>query len=110
MGFFEYPGDFVVVAGAGVDHDVFVAVEEHEGEGVVEFVHGVEVGHLGDVHHVEGHEFAEFVGRLHDDLVHLHAGGVPVVPETNHHQLLGLSQDRLVHLPTVVQVRQQVRH
>jgi hypothetical protein len=65
---------------------------------------------LGDVHHVERYEFAQFVGCLHYDLVHLHAGGVPVVSEAYHYQLLGLGQDGLVHLPAVVQVRQQVRH
>lgn len=31
--------DFVVVAGAEIDHHVLVAPEEHHGAGVVEFVH-----------------------------------------------------------------------
>lgn len=110
LGFLEDPVDFVIVAGAGIDHDVFVAVEEHESHLVVELVHGVEVGDFGDIYHVEGDEVAEFVCHFHDDLVHDHAGGVPVVPPTDHYQLLGLSENRLVDLPSVVQVRQQERH
>jgi hypothetical protein len=47
------PVDLVVVAGAQIDHDVLVAEEEHDGAGIVELVHLVEVRHLGDVHQVD---------------------------------------------------------
>lgn len=34
---FEDPVDLVVVSGAAVDHDVFVAEEKHDGAGIVQF-------------------------------------------------------------------------
>ena len=42
----EGPRDLVVVTRAEVDHDVLVAEEEHDGAGVVQLVHVVEVRHL----------------------------------------------------------------
>ena len=75
------PVDLVIISGAQVDHDVLVPVEEHDGTGVVELVHLVEVGHLGDVHQVGGGKVLHRVGNLVHQLVHLHAGGVPVVAE-----------------------------
>jgi hypothetical protein len=47
------PVDLVVVACAQIDHDVLVAEEEHDGAGIVQLVHLVEVRHLGDVHQVD---------------------------------------------------------
>ncbi len=47
------PVDLVVVAGAQIDHDVLVAEEEHDGAGIVELVHLIEVRHLCDVHQVD---------------------------------------------------------
>ena len=79
MRLFEDPVYFVVVAGAGVDHDMLVSVEEHEGHLIVEFIHGVEVRYSRDVDNVEGHKVAEFVGNLHDDFVHDHTGRIPIV-------------------------------
>ena len=55
--------------------------EEHDGAGVVELVHLVEVWHLGDVHQVDHHEVLALLGDGVECLVHLHTGGVPVVPE-----------------------------
>ena len=40
---FHGPVDLVVVSGAQVNHHVLVAEEEHDGAGVVELVHLVEV-------------------------------------------------------------------
>lgn len=79
MRLFEDPINFVVVAGAGVYHDMFVSVEEHEGHLIVEFIHGVEVRYSRDVDNVEGHKIAEFVGSFHDDFVHDHTGRIPIV-------------------------------
>ena len=110
MWFFEYPVDFVVVAGACVDHDVFVSVEEHEGHLIVEFVHGVEVWDFGDVDYVEGDEVAEFVGYFHDDFVHLHAFGVPVVAEADDDEFLWFGYDGLVYFPAVVEVGEEEGH
>jgi len=64
---------------------MFVAIEEHDGQRVEKLVHCVEIWYLGDVNHVESHELAEFVGRLHNNFIHLHAGGIPIVSEANDH-------------------------
>jgi hypothetical protein len=42
----EAPVDVVVVARAEIHHEVFVAVEEHDSDGVVQLVHLVEVRDL----------------------------------------------------------------
>ncbi|CAN7949868.1 unnamed protein product, partial [Ixodes pacificus] len=109
------PVDLVVVARAQVDHDVLVAEEEHDRAWVVQFVHLVEVRHLRDVHQVDGGKVLDLHGTnlLDDaveDLVHLHAGGVPVVAEADHHHPVLLRQDGLVHLPAIVEVLEHVRH
>lgn len=50
---FQRPVDFVVVSGAQVDHDVFVAEEKHDRARVVQFVHFVEVRHFGHVDQID---------------------------------------------------------
>ena len=87
-----------------------VPVEEHDRARIVELVHGVEVRHLGDVHEVYHRVVLQLICNTHEDLVHHHAGLVVVVPEPydNHPILLG--KDGLIHLPSRVQVRQQVTH
>lgn len=40
------PVQFVVVTGAKIAHYVFVAEEEHDCAGVVQLVHGIEIGDL----------------------------------------------------------------
>ena len=47
------PVDLVVVACAKINHDVLVAVEEHEGARVIQLVHLIEVRNLCDVHQVD---------------------------------------------------------
>lgn len=44
------PIDLVVVASTKIDHDMLVAEEEHHRWGVIQFIHGVKIRHLGDVH------------------------------------------------------------
>ncbi|TNN38977.1 hypothetical protein EYF80_050853 [Liparis tanakae] len=41
-----------------------------------------------------------------EDLVHLHACRVPVVPEADHEDPVLFGQDGLVHLPAVVEMRE----
>lgn len=82
---FEDPVDLIIVAGAGVDHDVLVAIEEHQSHLVVELVHGVEIRYFSNIHDIKGDEVAELIGYLHDDFVHNHAGRVPVVTPPDHY-------------------------
>lgn len=42
----QHPVELVVVARAEIAHHVLVAEKEHDGAGVVQLVHAVEVGHL----------------------------------------------------------------
>lgn len=106
----ERPVDLVVVARAQVDHDVLVAEEEHDGARVIELVHRVEVRHLRDVHHVDHRKVLDVLGDAAEHLVHLHARRVVVVAEAHDHHAVALVQNRLIHGPAGLQVRQQVRH
>lgn len=58
----EHPVELVVVAGAEIAHHVLVAEEEHDGDGVVQLVHLVEVGDLVDVTDVDDGEVLDAVG------------------------------------------------
>ena len=49
-------------------------------------------------------------GDAVQNLVHLHASGVPVVSETNDDHAVLLRQDALVYLSAIVQMREHVRH
>ena len=49
-------------------------------------------------------------GDAVQNLVHLHASGVPVVSETNDDHAVLLRKDGLVYLPAIVQMRKHVRH
>ena len=44
------------------------------------------------------------------NLIHLHASRVPVVPKPNDDHAVFFRKDGLIHLPAVVQVREHVRH
>ena len=81
--FFENPVDLIIISCAGIDHDVFVSVEEHECHLIIELIHGVEIGYLGDIGDIESDKVAQFVGHFSDDLVHDHTRRVPIVPESN---------------------------
>ena len=45
----EGPVDLVVVTSPQIDHNVLVTEEKHHRTWIVQFVHGSEVGHFGDV-------------------------------------------------------------
>lgn len=49
----KYPVELVVISRAKIAHHVFVAEEEHEGDGVVKLVHLLKVGDLVDVADVD---------------------------------------------------------
>ena len=81
-----------------------VPEEEHNGAGVVQFIHFVEVRNLGDIDQIDGAEVLAFLRDAVQRLVHLHAGGVPVVAEPDQHHAVLLRQNGLVHLPPVGQM------
>lgn len=84
----EHPVELVVVAGAEVHHHVLVAEEEEDGAGVVQLVHGVEVGDLVDVANVNGGEVAHALLNPVEYFVLAHAVRVPVAAEADHDQAL----------------------
>eukprot|EP00306_Pavlova_sp_CCMP459_P021172 CAMPEP_0185541328 /NCGR_PEP_ID=MMETSP1381-20130426/1892_1 /TAXON_ID=298111 /ORGANISM="Pavlova sp., Strain CCMP459" /LENGTH=184 /DNA_ID=CAMNT_0028153231 /DNA_START=988 /DNA_END=1543 /DNA_ORIENTATION=- len=104
------PVDLVVVTRAQVDHDMLVPEEEHDSARVVEFVHGVEVGHLRDVHEVDHRKVLHKLSYGVECLVHLHAHGVIVVAKADHYHSILLGEDGLVHRPARVEVGQEVAH
>ena len=75
----------VVVSCAKINHDMTVAIKEHDGARVVELVHLVEARHLSDVHKIDDCHLADLVGNPKKTLVHLPAFGVIVVSKTDDH-------------------------
>ena len=84
--------------------------EEHDCARIVELVHLVEVRHRCDVDEVADTEVFDLFGNGEEGLVHLHAVLVPIVAEADEHHFVLLAEDRLVHLPPILQVRQHKRH
>lgn len=91
--------ELVVVTGAQIDHHVFVAEEPHDGTGIVELVHLVEIGDLVNVAKVDNAEVLDALGDLVEDLILPHAVGVPVAAEADADQTLLLAEDGLVDMP-----------
>ena len=97
----ERPIDFVVVSGAQIDHDVFVAKEEHNSAGIVQFVpvegtlksrfmwkveidlHFVKVWNSRDVDQEENSKVFHFLSNTEENFIHLHAGRVPIVTKSD---------------------------
>ncbi len=96
---FEDPVEFVVVAGAKITHHVFVAEEEHKGNGVVEFVHLLEVGDLIEVADVDNSKVLDALGDFVEHFILAHAVGIPVAAEANYHQSFVFGEDSLIDVP-----------
>jgi hypothetical protein len=96
---FQHPIEFVVVAGAKIAHHVLVAEEEHQGDGVVEFIHLLEVGNLVEVADVDDSEVLDAFSDLVEHFVLTHTVGVPVATEADHDQSFVFGQDGLVDVP-----------
>lgn len=103
--------------------------KEHDGAGVVQLVHLVEVWHFCDVHQVNNSEIFNLsntdyyvktlkfhsrclkLSRWHlfsnavQNFVHFHACWVPVVPKADHNDPVLLRQNGLIDLPAIVEMR-----
>ncbi len=101
---FKNPIDFIVVARPAVDHHVSVSVEEHQGHGVIQLVHCVEIWHFTYIDHIKYDELAQFKCHLIHDFVHDHALWVPIVTKANDHKLLRLIQNGLINFPAVIEM------
>ena len=65
---------------------------------------------LGDVHQVNSTEVLAFLRDAVESLVHLHTGGVPVVPEPDENNPVPLGEDGLVYLPAIGQMLEHETH
>ena len=65
---------------------------------------------LGYVHQVNGTEVLAFLRDAVESLVHLHTGGVPVVPEPDENNPVLLGEDGLVDLPAIRQMLEHETH
>ena len=101
----QNPVQLVVVSGSEITHHVFVAEEEHDGHGVVELVHLVEVWHLVQIADVDDCEILDAVGDAVEDFVLAHTVLVPVATEANDDQAVFLGHDSLVDVPAAGQMR-----
>ena len=65
---------------------------------------------MSPTYQVDGGEVLDLLCDSEQRLVHLHALGVPVVPEPDHHHTVLLRQDGLVNLPAIVEMGEHERH
>jgi hypothetical protein len=79
----QNPVQLVVVSCSEITHHVFVAEEEHDGHGIVELVHLVEIGDLVQIADVDDGEVLYAVGDAVEDFVLAHAVLVPVATEAD---------------------------
>ena len=100
----QHPIQLIVVSRAEITHHVFVAEEEHQRHGIVQFVHLFEIGDLVQVAHVDDGEVFDAVGDPVQHLVLSHAVRIPISSESDYHESFFFGQDRLVDLPAVRQV------
>jgi hypothetical protein len=77
------PVQLVIVSRSEITHHVFVAEEEHDGHGIVELVHLVEVGDLVQIADVDDGKVFHAVGDAVEDFVLAHAVLVPVATEAD---------------------------
>lgn len=73
--------DLVVITCSQINLHVFVSVEKHHGNGVVELVHCVEVRDFLCIDEVDNGIVLKLLGGVEQNLVHLHALGIVVMSE-----------------------------
>ena len=105
----QCPVDLVVVSCAQIHHDVLVAEEEHGRARVVQLVHFVKVGHLSDIDQVDNGKVLDLLGDRVEELVHLHAGWVPVGAEAEDNDTVLFRKDGLINLPAVCEMWKEIR-
>ena len=57
----------------------YLPEEEHDCARIIQLVHLVKVGNLGDIHQVDGHKVLTLLSNTVQRLIHLHTGWVPIV-------------------------------
>ena len=62
---------------------MFVAEEEHEGNGIVKFIHLFKVGNLIEIADVDDGEILDPIGDTVEDLILSHAIRIPVTTKSD---------------------------
>lgn len=58
----QNPVELIIITSTEIAHHMFISEEEHESDGIVEFVHLLEVGNLVEVADVDDSEVLDTVG------------------------------------------------
>jgi len=104
------PVYLVIVAGAQVYHHMLVSKEKHHCDGVIQLVHSIKIRNLADINQVDDDPVLYFLSTLEEHFVHLHAGGISVVAESDDDQPFFFVKNRLVDIPARFQVWQHEGH
>lgn len=84
---------------------MLVPEEEHEGNGIVEFVHLLEVWDLIEIADIDDGEVLDSVSDTVEDFVLSHAVGIPVAAEADHDEAFVFGHYGLVDVPACDEVR-----
>lgn len=102
----QHPIQLVVITSSEITHHVLVAEEEHDGHGIVKFVHLVEVRDLVEIADVDDGKVFDAVGDAVEDFVLAHAVFVPVAAEADDYEAVFFGHDGLVDVPAAVEMRE----
>lgn len=83
---------------------MLVAEEEHDGHGIVEFVHLVEIGDLVEIAYIDDGKVFDAVGDAVEYFVLAHAVFVPVAAEADDYQAVFFRHDGLIDVPAAVEM------
>ena len=71
----QNPVELVIVTRSEIAHHVLIPEEKHNGDGVVEFVHLLEVWHLIEITNVDDSEVLDPIGDAYEQLASLSKKG-----------------------------------
>jgi len=97
---FQHPVQLVIISRTKIAHHVLVAEEEHKRDGIVEFVHLVEVGDLVEVADVDDSEVLHTISDTIENFILPHAVRIPVTAKAYDYQAFFFGKDGLVNVPT----------
>jgi len=96
---FQNPVQLIVVSRTEIAHHMLVSEEEHEGDGIVELVHLLEVGNLVKIADIDDSEVLDSISDTVKDLILTHAVWIPVTSEADYDKTLFFRHDGLVDVP-----------
>lgn len=100
------PVQFIIIPRTKITHHMFIPEEEHDGDGVVQLIHLVEIRHFVDIAKIDDSEVFDLVSDSIENLILPHTIGVPIPTEANDDETVLFRHDSLVDVPSSFQVRQ----